>query len=54
MTDREARRVAEAARLLDDMTQQMIPIPPLLDEDNRNQPAAAAPAKDSRLDGDVL
>ncbi|HVW39869.1 MAG TPA: hypothetical protein VHC18_00815 [Amycolatopsis sp.] len=54
MTDRQAPGVAEAARLLDDMTQQMIPVPPFLDEDKGNEPADSGPVKDSRLDGHVL
>jgi len=54
MDDRTVSGVAEAARLLDDMTQQMIPVPPLLDEDGGNAPAESVPAQDSRLDGHVL
>ena len=54
MTDREAPGVAEAARLLDDMTQQIIPVPPLLDEDTGREPAEPVPAKDACLDGHVL
>ncbi|NKQ55389.1 hypothetical protein HFP15_21120 [Amycolatopsis sp. K13G38] len=54
MSDREAPDVAEAARLLDDMTQQIIPVPPFLDQEKEKRPAEAARPTDSRLDGHVL
>jgi len=54
MSDRKAPDVAEAARLLDDMTQQIIPVPPFLDQAKEKQPVESVPRQDSRLDGHVL
>ncbi|GHF04226.1 hypothetical protein GCM10017786_42550 [Amycolatopsis deserti] len=51
----EQRRpgVGEAARLLDDMTQQMVAVPPLLDAPERDE-APLAPAPPPALDGHAL
>jgi hypothetical protein len=55
MTDRnDSPSVAEAARLLDDMTQQLTPVPAFLDEDTISEPAKEQPPADSKLDGHVL
>jgi hypothetical protein len=55
MTDRnDSPSVAEAARLLDDMTQQMTPVPAFLDEHTVSEPAEELPPADSKLDGHVL
>ncbi|GAB3573342.1 hypothetical protein GCM10027445_32430 [Amycolatopsis endophytica] len=45
--------VGEAARLLDDRTQQMVAVPPLLD-DAREGEAPLAPAAPPALDGHAL
>jgi hypothetical protein len=54
MTDRdESASLAEAARLLDDRTQQLTPVPALLDERSEHQPADVSPLVGS-VDGHVL
>ncbi|WP_166462926.1 hypothetical protein [Amycolatopsis acidicola] len=55
MTDRtEAPGVAEAARLLDDMTQQMTPVPALLDEHEVTEQIEVPVPPESKLDGHVF
>lgn len=54
MTDRnETPGVADAARLLDDMTQQLIPVPAFLDEEITER-VDYAPAAEENVDGLVL
>ncbi|HVV13298.1 hypothetical protein [Amycolatopsis sp.] len=55
MTDRtDTPSVAEAARLLDDMTQQMTPVPALLDEHEVTEKIEVIPPADSNLEGHVF
>ncbi|WAL65936.1 hypothetical protein ORV05_34635 [Amycolatopsis cynarae] len=55
MSDRtESAGVAEAARLLDDMTQQMTPVPPVLDEGPSAEPDRPTRPRLSEVDGHVL
>jgi hypothetical protein len=55
MTDRnETSGVANAARLLDDMTQQLTPVPAFLDEQPITERIEHPPAAEENLDGHVL
>ncbi|UIJ59577.1 hypothetical protein LWP59_37085 [Amycolatopsis acidiphila] len=55
MTDRnETPGMADAARLLDDMTQQLTPVPAFLDEQAITARVEYAPAAEENLDGHVL
>jgi hypothetical protein len=55
MTDRnETPGMAHAARLLDDMTQQLTPVPAFLDEQAITERVEYTPAAEENLDGHVL
>lgn len=55
MIDRkETPGMADAARLLDDMTQQLTPVPDFLDEQTITERVEYPPAAEENLDGHVL
>ncbi|MTD56026.1 hypothetical protein [Amycolatopsis pithecellobii] len=55
MTDRnETPGMADAARLLDDCTQQLIPVPAFLDEQTTTERLECTQAAEENLDGHVL
>ncbi|WP_160148870.1 hypothetical protein [Amycolatopsis alkalitolerans] len=55
MTDRnEIPGMADAARLLDDMTQQLTPVPAFLDEQVITERIQYTPAAEEDLDGHAL
>ena len=51
---RDTPGVAEAARLLDDMTQQLTPVPALLDEETHTDRIAHPQVAADNLDGHVF
>lgn len=51
---RDTPGVAEAARLLDDVTQQLTPVPALLDEETRTERIGHPQAAEDNLDGHVF
>ncbi|GAA5161753.1 MULTISPECIES: hypothetical protein [Amycolatopsis] len=55
MTDRnDSPGIAEAARLLDDMTQQLTPVPAFLDEETITERIERTKAAEENLDGHVF